>query len=51
VSVADVYDAMTTSRPYRPALSEKQALKELKNPSLYDQRIVWSLCDALRLVG
>ncbi len=30
---ADSYDAMTTDRPYRKALTNKQAIKELKNNS------------------
>lgn len=31
--VADVYDALTTHRPYRPALSPEQACDELRNES------------------
>jgi len=31
VSVADAYDAMTSTRAYRPALSVENAIKELKN--------------------
>ncbi|MCX8030429.1 MAG: response regulator [Thermodesulfovibrionales bacterium] len=35
LSVADAYDAMTSSRPYRPAKSHKMAIEELiKNASL-----------------
>ncbi|MFH1622386.1 MAG: HD-GYP domain-containing protein [Candidatus Omnitrophota bacterium] len=30
ISVADSYDAMTTNRPYRPALSKKDTLEEIK---------------------
>src|SRR6266851_5369424 len=30
IAVADAYQAMTQSRPYRPALSAKQALRELR---------------------
>lgn len=30
ISVADAYDAMTSSRPYRPALSRAEAVSELK---------------------
>lgn len=30
LSVADAYDAMTTDRPYRPALTQKEAIRELK---------------------
>ncbi|MDH7483118.1 MAG: GAF domain-containing protein [Spirochaetales bacterium] len=32
-SVADVYDAMTSNRPYRPALSEEEALTYIKSAS------------------
>jgi putative two-component system response regulator len=31
VAIADAYDAMTTSRPYRAALSSEHALHELRN--------------------
>lgn len=31
LSLADVYDAMTTDRPYRPALTKVQALKEIED--------------------
>jgi len=30
IAVADAYDAMTTDRPYRKALSQQEALKEIK---------------------
>jgi HD-GYP domain-containing protein (c-di-GMP phosphodiesterase class II) len=30
IAVADAYDAMTTTRPYRPALSSEEALNELR---------------------
>ena len=30
LTVADAYDAMTTDRPYRPALTQKKAIKELE---------------------
>lgn len=30
LAVADAYDAMTTDRPYRPALTQKEAMKELE---------------------
>lgn len=43
VSVADAYDAMTSSRAYRPALSKEEAIEELKrnkgtqfNPKVLD---------------
>lgn len=31
IAVADVYDAMTSHRPYRPALSRREALAELRS--------------------
>lgn len=31
ISVADAYDAMTSARAYRPALSREKAIRELKN--------------------
>lgn len=30
ISIVDAYDAMTTSRPYRSAISKEEAIKELK---------------------
>ncbi len=41
-AVVDVYDSMTSSRPYRPALSEQQALEYLAVNSgvLFDPNIV-----------
>ncbi|MCK5236012.1 MAG: GAF domain-containing protein, partial [Deltaproteobacteria bacterium] len=33
IAVADTYDAMTTTRPYRKSLSEKVAIKELRDCS------------------
>lgn len=42
VSVADTYDAMTTDRPYRRALSKEMAIKELRRCSgtQFDQEVV-----------
>jgi response regulator RpfG family c-di-GMP phosphodiesterase len=42
MAVADVYDAMTSHRPYRPALSHEQAAAELKagSGSRYDPEVV-----------
>lgn len=42
VAVADVFDAMSSHRPYRPALSNKEIFKELSTSS-YDQEIVYVL--------
>ena len=30
ISIADAYDAMTTDRPYRKAMSKSEALDEIK---------------------
>jgi|GEM_PF-1172515 len=42
IACADVYEAMTSHRPYRPALSPKEALRELKEKAgiLYDPEVV-----------
>ncbi|MGC1419341.1 MAG: HD domain-containing phosphohydrolase [Acidimicrobiales bacterium] len=42
IAVADVFDAMYSDRPYRPALSIEKVLGELKSGSgvLYDQMVV-----------
>jgi putative nucleotidyltransferase with HDIG domain len=42
LAIADGFDAMTSARSYRPAMSESQAIHELKNWSArrYDPRIV-----------
>lgn len=42
LAVADAYDAMTTKRPYRNAMSEKEATEELKRHSFqqFDPKIV-----------
>jgi len=42
LNVADAFDAMTSDRPYRPALSDKQALEELRRNSgtQFDGKVV-----------
>lgn len=42
LAVADAYDAMTTKRPYRPAMNSLQAIEELKRNSCeqFDPRVV-----------
>jgi hypothetical protein len=42
IAVADTFDAMTTSRPYRPALSRQYAIDEIRNGALtqFDPQIV-----------
>ncbi len=42
VAVADVFDAMSTKRPYRAALSKYDILRELSSPG-YDQNVVYQL--------
>ncbi len=48
VAVADTYDAMTTDRPYRKAMSKESAIEELKRCSgtQFDQKIVKSFLRA-----
>jgi HD-GYP domain-containing protein (c-di-GMP phosphodiesterase class II) len=48
VSVADTYDAMTSTRPYRQALSHEAALAELQrvrgtqlDPTCVDAFLTW----------
>ena len=47
-SVADTYDAMTTDRPYRRALSKEMAIKELRRCSgtQFDQEVVGAFVKA-----
>lgn len=42
VAVADVFDAMSNKRPYRPALPRRETMYELEQPG-YDQNIVLAL--------
>jgi PAS domain S-box-containing protein/putative nucleotidyltransferase with HDIG domain len=50
LAVADVMDAMTHHRPYRPAFSLQDAIKEIKKGrgSLYDPRVVDACLEVLR---
>jgi putative nucleotidyltransferase with HDIG domain len=50
VSVSDTYDAMTTDRPYRRALTKEAALRELKRCSgtQFDRRVVGAFMRAYR---
>lgn len=45
ISVVDAFDAMTTTRPYRPALSRQQAIQELRRcaGTQFDPRVVEAL--------
>jgi HD-GYP domain-containing protein (c-di-GMP phosphodiesterase class II) len=49
VAIADAFDAMTHDRPYRNALSQQEAIKELIRQSgfLFDERYVHSLLKVL----
>jgi HD-GYP domain-containing protein (c-di-GMP phosphodiesterase class II) len=42
ISVCDAYDAMTSDRPYRPALTEREAIDQLRAGagSQFDPRVV-----------
>lgn len=50
--VADVFESMATSRPYRHALGLDKALEEIEQHSgeLYDKEVVMKLLLASRLV-
>lgn len=42
-AVADVYDALTSSRPYRAALSEREALETIRSDPGFDPAVVGAL--------
>jgi len=50
LTVADTYDAMTTSRPYRPALTKKGAIKELRVSAgtQFDKKIIKAMIEVLK---
>lgn len=48
LAVADVFEAMTSFRPYRPANSEEKAMAELEKQNLYDQEVVQVLKKLIR---
>ena len=50
VAVADTYDAMTTDRPYRAALSRETAVKELRRcaGTQFDRKVVQAFIQANR---
>jgi HD-GYP domain-containing protein (c-di-GMP phosphodiesterase class II) len=47
--VADSYDAMTTSRPYRPAMARHVAIQEIRNGALtqFDPQVVASFLEVM----
>ena len=54
LAVADAFEAMTSDRPYRPALSSEQALAELQrmrgvqfDPGIVDAFCAWAQTDDL----
>jgi len=49
IKVVDVFDTMTSIRPYRPARSRRETIEELKNGAgtRYDQKIVRVLLESL----
>ena len=49
LTIADIYDALTTNRPYRLALTQKEAFRIMTEEMILklDQRIVKSLQDSL----
>ncbi|GAB4291495.1 MAG: hypothetical protein Kow0096_05730 [Thiohalomonadaceae bacterium] len=53
IAVADVVEAMTSHRPYRPALSLEQALAELRHGrgTAYDTRVVDACVAAIEASG
>jgi hypothetical protein len=49
IAVADTFDAMTTSRPYRPALSKQIAIDEIRNSAMtqFDPQVVASFLQVM----
>ncbi len=50
IAVADTWDAMTSDRPYRPALSDSKALEELKKNAgtQFDEKVVKAFIKAYK---
>jgi two-component system, cell cycle response regulator len=53
VSVCDAFDAMTSSRPYRPAIPVEDALAELRAcaETQFDPRVVEAFCEEIASLG
>jgi len=54
LSVADVYDALSTERPYRPALDLGECLRIMRADAAgggLDSELVFALCDSLVTAG
>lgn len=53
ILIADTFDAMTTTRPYRPGLPNAIAYRELKQFAgrQFDEQLVKTFCDAHRTWG
>jgi len=51
-AVVDVYDALRSNRPYRPAWTEEKALESIKASSgtFFDPRVVDVLLDSLGII-
>ncbi|RIK39751.1 MAG: hypothetical protein DCC58_14840 [Chloroflexi bacterium] len=49
ICVADSFDAMTSSRPYRPGMSRQQAIEEIRNGALtqFDPQVVASFLQVM----
>jgi HD-GYP domain-containing protein (c-di-GMP phosphodiesterase class II) len=49
ITIGDAYDAMTTDRPYRKALSQEEAIRRLKkdSPAQFDPELVDAFIDCL----
>ena len=53
LSIADAFDAMTSDRPYRKAMSAEQAVKELRKfaGSQFDPELLTVFCELLQQEG
>ena len=53
MAVCDAFDAMTSSRPYRPAIPVEDALAELQAcaGTQFDPQVVAAFCEEIAAVG